>query len=69
MTHDQWTDLTERAGWTFLQGALAAAPVGPVSDWGALRSVAVTMAVAGGAAVLSLAKGMLKERTRSSRPS
>lgn len=62
MTRDQWEDAGRRAAWTFVQGALAAAPVGPVNDLGALRSAAVIMVVAGGAAVLSLAKGMLAAR-------
>lgn len=57
-----WRDASERAVWTFAQGALAAAPLGPVSDWSAVRSAGVTMAVAGGAAVLSLAKAMLARR-------
>ena len=67
MTREQWADAGERAAWTFVQGALAAAPVGPVNDWTALRSAAVVMGVAGGAAVLSLLKGMLAARRSTSR--
>lgn len=62
MTGEQWTDALERAGWTFVQGALAAAPVGPVADWTALRSAAVAMAVGGGAAVLSALKSAARAR-------
>lgn len=67
MTGQEWADAGRRAGWTFLQGALAAAPVGPVSDWSALRSAVVVMGVAGGAAVLSLLKGMVVSRRSTSR--
>lgn len=68
MTKEEWADTGRRAAWTFLQGALAAAPVGPVNDWSALRSAAVVMGVAGGAAVLSLLKGMVVSRRSTSRP-
>lgn len=67
MTKEEWADAGQRAAWTFLQGALAAAPVGPVSDWSALRSAVVVMGVAGGAAVLSLLKGMVVSRRSTSR--
>lgn len=70
MTKDQWADLAERAAATFFQGAVAVAPVGPIADWPALRSALVTMSVAGGAAVLSAARSMLRAKSRrSSRPS
>lgn len=67
MTRDQWKDAAERAAWTFVQGAIAAAPVGPVADWTAARSALTVMAVAGGAAVLSLVKGMVSARRSTSR--
>lgn len=69
MSADQWRDLVQRATSTFLQGALAAAPVGPVADISALRSVLLSMAVGGLAAVLSAAQSALRARRSSRRPS
>lgn len=52
-------DLAERAGWTFVQAAGASVAVGQVDNLGELKQVALSGAVAGGAAVLSLIKGVL----------
>lgn len=62
MTRQQWEDAAERAVWTFVQGAVAVAPVGPVADWTALRSALIAMAVGGGAALLSALKSMVKAK-------
>lgn len=64
MTRDQWADLAQRAVNTFMQGALAAAPVGPVADLSALRSVGVSMGIGGLAALLSAAQSALRARSQ-----
>lgn len=53
------TDLAERAGWTFLQAAAPVFGAAQLSSWGEVEAAAVAAGVAGGAAVLSLAKGVL----------
>lgn len=65
MTRQQWGDAADRAAWTFVQGAISVAPVGPVADWTALRSALVVMAVGGGAALLSALKSMVKAKRTS----
>ena len=63
MTKDQWKDVGERVGWTFTEAALAAVPATVVlTDFTAVKTAAVSAAVAGGAAVLALLKGMVRER-------
>lgn len=62
MTREQLRDTVERAGWTFVQGALGAAPVTFVPDWGWVQQSAAVMAVAGVASVLAFARGMVKAR-------
>lgn len=52
-------DLAERAGWTFVQAAGASIAVGQVANMGELKQVALSGAAAGGAAVLSLIKGVI----------
>lgn len=63
MNRKFWRDAGERAAATFLQAALAAAPVNlTIADWSTARTALITMALAGGAAVLSLVKSMLATR-------
>jgi len=52
-------DLGERAGWTFVQGAASTFAVAQLSSFNELKSAAIAAGVAGGAAVLSLVKGVL----------
>ena len=52
-------DLAERAGWTFVQAAAASAAVGQVTSLNEVKQAALSAAVAGGAAVLSLVKGVI----------
>lgn len=56
-------DLAERAGSTFVQAAVAAVPITVVgADWSTVKAVAATAAIAGGAAALSLIKGLVAQR-------
>jgi hypothetical protein len=56
-------DLAERAGATFVQAAVATVPVTVVgADWSTVKTVAVTAAIAGGSAALSLIKGVVAQR-------
>lgn len=56
-------DLVERAGATFVQAAVATVPVTVVgADWSTVKTVAVTAAIAGGSAALSLIKGVMAQR-------
>jgi hypothetical protein len=56
-------DLAERAGATFVQAAVATVPVTVVgADWSTVKTVAVTAAIAGGSAALSLIKGIVAQR-------
>ena len=56
-------DLAERAASTFVQAAVATVPVTVVgADWSTVKTVAVAAAVAGGAAALSLVKGLVAQR-------
>lgn len=56
-------DLAERAASTFVQAAVATIPVTVVgADWSTVKTVAVSAAVAGGAAALSLVKGLVAQR-------
>ena len=52
-------DLAERAGWTFAQAAGSTIVAAQLTSWHEVKSVAVAAAVAGGASVLSLVKGVL----------
>ncbi len=52
-------DLAERAGWTFVQAAAASVAVGQVTSLNEVKQAALSAAVAGGAAVLSLVKGVI----------
>lgn len=52
-------DLAERAGWTFVQAAASTFTVEQVGNFAEMKSAAVAAGVAGGAAVLSLVKGVL----------
>lgn len=52
-------DLAERAGWTFAQAAASTVTAAQLTSWHETKSVAVAACVAGGAAVLSLVKGVL----------
>lgn len=52
-------DLAERAGWTFCQAAASTVTAAQLTSWHETKSVAVAACVAGGAAVLSLVKGVL----------
>lgn len=52
-------DLVERAGWTFVQAAGASVAVGQVTSLNEVKQAALSAAVAGGAAVLSLIKGVI----------
>jgi hypothetical protein len=67
MTKEQWDDLGERALNTFVQGAVAAAPVGPLADWSAARGALAAMAVGGLGALLSAVQSMLRARRSTSR--
>ena len=59
---DKAKDILERAGHAFWQAGLASLPVTVPLNVDALESVALTFLTAGGAAVLSLIKGMVKGR-------
>lgn len=62
MNGKQWNDLVERTVHTFWEGAVAATPVIPLSDWSGIRE-ALFVAVSGGiAAVLAAARVGLKSR-------
>lgn len=52
-------DLVERAGFTFGQAFVASFSVAQVGSSGEVKQAALAAAVAGGAAVLSLLKGVL----------
>lgn len=52
-------DLAERAGWTFVQTAAASLAGAQVTNFSELKQVAIAAGIAGGAAVLSLLKGVL----------
>lgn len=59
---DEATDMLERAGHAFWQGGLAALPVTvPLTEDG-IKAGLLAFAVGGASAVLSLIKGMVKER-------
>lgn len=64
MTREQILDAAERAGWTFVQGAMGAAPLTFVPDWAWLQQTGAVMLAAGLASVLSLAKSMVRARRR-----
>lgn len=55
-----WRDIGQRAAWTFLQAFLAVFVVS--GDWGEMASSAQAAAVAGVAAVLSMAKTWFVQR-------
>lgn len=56
LTYEQLDDMAERAIATFWQGAVAAAPVTVLADWGAIRMALTAMAAGGLAALLSSVK-------------
>lgn len=62
MTKDEWADVGRRVGHTFWQAGVASLPATVPLTRDALESVALSFAVAGGAAVLALVKGMVKAR-------
>lgn len=62
METDKLNDILERVGATFWQGAVAAAPVTFVPDLGWVEQTAATMAIAGLAALLAAAKGIVRAR-------
>lgn len=61
---DQTQDIIERAAHAFWQGGLASLPVSIPLTEDALTSALLAFVVAGGSAVLSVIKGMVKERRR-----
>lgn len=66
--HAARKDLAERVYWTFLEGASAVVPANLVlTDWSVVKSTAIGALVAGAAAVIALAKGMVKERRQRTR--
>lgn len=64
MAEDRTKDIIERAGHAFWQGGLASLPVTVPLDVDALQAALLAFVAGGVAAVLSLAKGMVKERRR-----
>lgn len=61
---DKTRDIIERAGHAFWQGGLASLPVTVPLDRTALQATLLAFVAGGVAAVLSLAKGMVKARAR-----
>lgn len=61
---DQVQDTINRAGHAFWEAGLASLPVTIPLTQDALESVLLAFVAAGGSAVLSLIKGMVKERRR-----
>jgi hypothetical protein len=58
-----WHDILERAGWTFIQGAVGAITAVPlVTDISGWEAVGVAAATGGVSALLSLLKTMAQER-------
>lgn len=64
MTREQIRDAAERAGWTFVQGALGAAPLTVVPDWAWVQQTGAAMLAGGVASVLSMVKSMVRARRR-----
>lgn len=63
MQYSYVKDLAERVWWTFAQAGLATVPLTVVgADWSTVKAVGVSASVAGGAAVLSLLKGLVAKR-------
>lgn len=62
MNRQQWRDVGERVWSTFWQAAVPTIPLTFVPSWDWAQQTAATAGIAGGAAVLSLLKGMVKER-------
>jgi hypothetical protein len=60
MTGKQWNDLVERTAHTFWEGAIAATPVIPLSDWSGLKEALFVAASGGIAAVLAAARAAAK---------
>lgn len=61
MTGPEFDDLAERVAATFVEGALAAVPVGAVvTDWESLKVAGVAALTGGVAAVLALARAWAK---------
>ena len=61
-----WNNIIERAAWTFAQAFVAAFSIGLTGwtqgDWTALKTAALSGAVAGAAALLSLIKTIAQEK-------
>jgi len=64
MTKEQWADVAQRVGHTFWQAGVASLPATIPLTRDTAESAVLSFAVAGGAAVLALIKGMVKERQR-----
>lgn len=64
---DKSKDIIERAAHAFWQGGLATVPVTISLEQGALESAALAFIAGGLSAVLSLIKGMVKGRQRTSK--
>lgn len=64
MLEDRTKDIIERAAHAFWQGGLASLPVTVPLDADALQVTLLAFVAGGVSAVLSLAKGMVKERQR-----
>lgn len=60
MQYSYVKDLAERVSWTFGQAFMATVPISVVgADWSTVKTVGMAATVAGGAAVLSLVKGLI----------
>jgi hypothetical protein len=58
-----WTDILERAGWTFVQGALGSIATVPlITDLAGWEALAVAAASGGIASVVSFLKTLAQER-------
>lgn len=61
-----WNNILERAAWTFAQAFIGAFSIGVTGwaqgDWSALKTAALSGAVAGAAALLSLIKTLAQEK-------
>lgn len=66
MTGIQWNDLVDRTVATFWQGAVAATPVIPLSDWSGIREALVIGATGGIAALLAAARATVRARRTTS---
>lgn len=62
MTGKQWNDLVDRTLNTFWQGAVAATPVIPLSDWTGTKEALFVAASGGVAAVLAALRAAVRAR-------